>query len=640
MIHLYADGREVALPSDLSFQYNVENPFVTEAEGYSMSIDVPLTAGDNIEIFGMILRLDVDIDKIRYDALLMTPQYTASGVLAVVGVSETSVKLQFLQGRSAQNFNAKLDETYINELDLGGPALSYRSQDVAPSDTLASIDSGAVAVTLPWILASSGEIVHNQMRKNTTLNRLEWHPDTRFISYMPYLLVVAKRICTAAGYTYDFSQWESSVMRYLIVCNVMPESLKMYNFSYPLPHWSISEFFENIGSVLHGRFTIDTAARHVSFSTDSAILSASGKVHLSEVVDEFSVTLDTDPDKEQRPEFLRNRGYDDNSGRFWPVRCCDWYIRNILNGVVETENSGSSGASGSDHVNVGDRVNRPNPGWYYDTMLDQNETYKTIRNFDTLAELIQYAYQFKFSTNLPGFGGDALFYAADCRSFFALQSVRIIEWSDIPQDYRTQFSLPQAGLYYFNALYPVNDFGDYILDNSDDADRVDLKVVPVDIDVADGLCCFLPFSEAGDPVDDSEVRQPKSFSIIMSGKQERPQYYDKLYVGFWNGLRPAYWEAGIYPLTSNVTIYTGWKYEFSPEGMDLRLNNGYVYGSDEIIGIDFHKLYKISFLSDSIPEVSAVFLIRGKRYICKKLSVDFQSSGMSSLIKGEFYRLD
>ncbi len=65
MIHLYADGREVALPADISFQYNIENPFVTEAEGYTMSIEVPLTAGNNIEIFGMILRMDAVITGIR-----------------------------------------------------------------------------------------------------------------------------------------------------------------------------------------------------------------------------------------------------------------------------------------------------------------------------------------------------------------------------------------------------------------------------------------------------------------------------------------------------------------------------------------------------------------------------------------------
>lgn len=636
MLHIYTEGQEIALPSDISFSYNIENPFVTEAEGYSMSIEVPLTAVENLSIFGMIMRMDADLTQIRFDAQLVSPQYSACGVLAIVGITEATVKLQFLQGRSAANFDARLDRTYINELDLGCSPLSYTARQVTPSSALKSIDEGGVAVALPWVMTSSGEVIHNRMLKSTQDNTLMWHSDTKDLSYMPYLIVVARRICEAAGYTCDFSQWETSVKRFLIVCNAMPESLQLKNFSHPLPHWTVSEFFENIEFLLEGRFEIDNVTKHISFTRNSTILSDAGTVVPENIVDEFSATLEADPDNAQRPEFLRNRGYDSNSGRFWNLRNCDWYIRALMNGVADDSPSSASAT----HSGAGSRGPvGPSPGWYYDTMPDTGETYKTIRRFDTLDDLIAYASQFKFSTNLPGFGGDALFYAADCRCFFCLNAVRIIPFADIPSDFRQKYSLVDAGIYYHNFLYPVNDFGDYILDDSDDADRKDLKVVPVDLDIAQGLCCFLPFSEAGESVADDEVRQPKSFSLILAGKRERPQYYDRLHVAYWDGLRPSYVEGGVYPLTSNVTIYTGWKYEISPQGQHMRLNNGFIYCSKEMMGVDFNKTYKISFLSDHIPEVAAIFMIRGKRYVCRKLTVEFTREGMSPLVKGEFYRL-
>jgi len=43
------------------------------------------------------------------------------------------------------------------------------------------------------------------------------------------------------------------------------------------------------------------------------------------------------------------------------------------------------------------------------------------------------------------------------------------------------------------------------------------------------------------------------------------------------------------------------------------------------------------FLSDTVPDVRALFLIRGKRYLCEKLTATFTENGMSQLIKGIFW---
>ena len=43
------------------------------------------------------------------------------------------------------------------------------------------------------------------------------------------------------------------------------------------------------------------------------------------------------------------------------------------------------------------------------------------------------------------------------------------------------------------------------------------------------------------------------------------------------------------------------------------------------------------FIADNIPDVRSVFLIRGKRYVCEKLTATFTENGMSQLIKGVFY---
>ena len=44
-------------------------------------------------------------------------------------------------------------------------------------------------------------------------------------------------------------------------------------------------------------------------------------------------------------------------------------------------------------------------------------------------------------------------------------------------------------------------------------------------------------------------------------------------------------------------------------------------------------------LSDDIPNVRALFYIKGKQFICEKITATFNEHGMSQLLKGDFYEV-
>ena len=44
----------------------------------------------------------------------------------------------------------------------------------------------------------------------------------------------------------------------------------------------------------------------------------------------------------------------------------------------------------------------------------------------------------------------------------------------------------------------------------------------------------------------------------------------------------------------------------------------------------------MKFIANRIPSVYAVFLIRNKRYACKKLEVQFGAEGMEKVVNGYF----
>ena len=68
---LTINGQQAALKKGSSIEYVLENRIFTDADGYSMEIELPLAdCPHNLTIFGMITRKDVDIGDIFFDAVL------------------------------------------------------------------------------------------------------------------------------------------------------------------------------------------------------------------------------------------------------------------------------------------------------------------------------------------------------------------------------------------------------------------------------------------------------------------------------------------------------------------------------------------------------------------------------------------
>ena len=66
-------------------------------------------------------------DGVFFDCEIRDKGFYKFGSITITEISETEVKTQFLEGRSEQNFDKTFDKVYINELNLGTPATTYKS---------------------------------------------------------------------------------------------------------------------------------------------------------------------------------------------------------------------------------------------------------------------------------------------------------------------------------------------------------------------------------------------------------------------------------------------------------------------------------------------------------------------------------
>ena len=93
---LTINGQQAALKKGSSIEYVSENRIFTDADDYSMEIELPLAdCPRNLGIFGHLTRKDVDMGNIFFDAVLQDTNFLKRGAVVITGLTQEAVKVQF-----------------------------------------------------------------------------------------------------------------------------------------------------------------------------------------------------------------------------------------------------------------------------------------------------------------------------------------------------------------------------------------------------------------------------------------------------------------------------------------------------------------------------------------------------------------
>lgn len=606
-----------ALKQGTSFEYVSENRLFSGSDGYTLTITFPLKdCPQNQAIFGHINRADVAAQKVIFDCEIRDKGFYKFGCITITEINEAEVKTQFLDGRSEQNFDKTLDKIYINELDLGQPTITAKTA-ITPANAWLGLAFGYNGVALPWVNDASGNIqncatfvpeVRDGQGHLISNSRFDWHADTKGLSWQPYLLYITKKICEQIGYSYDFSDWEAKEeYKYLLICNTLPYSWYTPQYARALPHWSVEEYFAKLELFMGCEFNFDHRAKRITFAFTKNILSAKTPVRLDNIVAEHSTEVKVENDKCEYSE-AKNLAYKDCSHQMSKYYSCDWFIKSW------TAYEGS------------------------------------VARYDTMTQLLS-ANQWLASwngSNMRGSNMNKLLYAADLDAYFIVRTVSRVQ-NGYMLDGKTKRWI------YKCVLQPVNLLGPRIVDDSDDAPTDEIEFVPACIDYTDdtyGFAMFLsfggydeetthtsfrdgpePFSNAWYEQRNSYFSQTQPAQSLASGESEKKaEYYDKIYIGWWDGATSAEASTPPHPHVDNVVVNADWSGYFHPH-FSLRLNDRLANRFGMALPIEPTQKTTFKFIADKVPDVRAPFIIRGKRYVCEKLTATFTESGMSQLIK-------
>lgn len=569
-MEIIVNGTLAVLKAGSSFQYVSENRAFTDAEGYSLSISFPIKGcSRNIQIFGHLYRPDVRNSKTAFDCEIRDKSFVKYGSLTLIDITQDEIKAQFLEGKSAANNYADFNDTNINTLNLGKPV------DSTPpaSAYIAWKDLSKGYVALPWYNSSNGSM-ENEVVANEQ-GDWQWAEGVTTLSFFPYLIFIAKRICDAMGFSYDFSVWENNdILNRILLCNTLPASWNL-GFASALPKMTVSDFFSAIEPLLKGEFQIDTKARLVTFRQLSSIYEANLTVEILNVVDEYSVTLNDDT-----PEIidLSTVKYKERDDEVWKFLSCSWLFESSDNVIVKYDK--------------------------LQTLISENVKYKEPSNL---------------VLNNPDNPIHRILYAMDVDTYFVIRNI-----SNTSQNYCV--------------LQPVNIFSPFKLSEDSEFEK-EILMSPAWTDFIEQYngCC-LHLDVQGNPNEETETdtSQPIPVQRLIQGeKTESDEYLSNLYFGYWNGDGPVA-NALPCPIIDGITITKDWVY-FPNDFVSYRLQN--VQRTYPELSIDGRKKFVFSFLSKEIPNVRSIFLINNQRFVCEKITATITENGLSELMKGEFYAI-
>lgn len=594
MTELYINNELAYLPEDFSITFIAENPYFTKSSSYTLDINLPMPA--NYKIFGNINRLDVSKKKIILPARLIANARTLLiGSAVLLSVEDTSVRVQLVSGNAEFNMLTN-DDVYIDELDLGTASWPNNNQNqFQKPDNMKLYYGSSDEIEVVWLPVffqeAKWENLQNDAIYEFGTNNFTLCPYWGRRCVQPYLKTAIRKIVEHFGYHLNDDFFKDNYLRHLYIASAVATN----EIAKALPHWSLSEFFDELERFLAVVTVVDEITKEVRFVPLNDYFKLSDKIEIpaDNIVREFTVEIDDDVDEKDLT--TGNVGYD------LPSHTDDGFLK--LN---------------SDVLNAA-----------------YKEKYAT---YNAMVE----AYNNKSLTDKQ----NTLFIVADKRYYINYKGegdndnklMEVNLYADLirnpeSEDIDTTLRIVPAKILQFN----VGVFGsvaEYDLNRPYTSMVLNIPAVNYQVTIA--------------KTEKFNIQQAIEGQIELAEKQGKNEYMELAFnTGEFNRQNVTY-QGQVhdynyaYPFTDYMQKTGAQLTDF--QELSLSLNDVCEKSiGHTLAGLSmFHSnvSYTIQFLADKMPDVNKVFLIGNKRYLCEKIEADVTGVGLSKLMKGTFFRIE
>ena len=297
MIEMIING-EVAYPdTSQKIKVTYENQYIKDSGSYTFEVQFPMAILENKKIFKNVDRFDVSKKLATYDdcKLYVNNRLVISGKGTVTNITNKTVKLQIVGGKSRIKYNSKFEKHYIDEIDydsvildtginksvyeragIGYPNMDEFQWMVFTDLTTANyVGMKDVAVLSP-INDETNEILANRPSlskfEKLSINGHKYPKGT--YAYMancavsPFLMYVLRKVMAYEGYTISRNDYDKSPWNRLVIVSAC-KSGKIKN---ALPHWTVYKFIDELRKFFNASFIFDEIDKKVSIIASNEML--------------------------------------------------------------------------------------------------------------------------------------------------------------------------------------------------------------------------------------------------------------------------------------------------------------------------------------------------------------------------------
>lgn len=304
MTEVYINQQRVFFREGTSLKLTVENSFFQNKGSYTLDVAFPLDIPQNRKVFGAINRIDVSKRQQQFDStLIVDSRLVFKGTARITNVNASEVKLQLLSGNSRVNFWSRAGKVYIDELhyeyvDTNHSFDGWQTDDAFFGTPL--IKAGTfpgrkgIYCYVPTLDESGSKPVENCFmglwnEQHLMINvaeqaalyhggepmNLGYFIEVNRENICPNLMFVAGWIFHHMGYTLERNDRDSDFVNGIYIANARnTTTFKRHNqdsnsademsMAKALPHWTVEEFMEQLQKFLNATIVFDDIKKTVS----------------------------------------------------------------------------------------------------------------------------------------------------------------------------------------------------------------------------------------------------------------------------------------------------------------------------------------------------------------------------------------
>ena len=292
-MYLYIENKPAIIKAGTKVKLIRENALLSSQSDRTFDVTLPLYTPENQRIFGPLQRLEISKRPLvgrHFSFRLLCPPEEMAGTAVITSITEEEVKLQLLSGRyalEAAMLDDKGQDLYIDELPLGrawdvvynaqyGYDATFLSQQsirhyaydhqaewllraFSPSRHLTELNGYQNFVAFPIYATGEGGGWANEFVVQSFFENKQWTgkqynlratvkdhrlcaADDVYIAPQPYLCYVIERVLDALGFYCSpaHDALRQCWLKDIFIANARV-TLKLHKM---LPHWTVREFFE------------------------------------------------------------------------------------------------------------------------------------------------------------------------------------------------------------------------------------------------------------------------------------------------------------------------------------------------------------------------------------------------------------